>query len=283
MSDDVIECAWHAAAKRFAYRLLYLRPSDYSDERVAIGVVADGLQRLEVKFISSAGSLDLLARLFGDEGVEQYQFAAAEVRRALTRPCGLDEFQSPTDLLVLGGRVSATTMDRNGLLLQALEAASCLVREGSARSREVFASHTVVRLTSKLLDSVSKVDPLLANRIFRQKCTLPSGEVVELPICGDKIFGAPVSFAGPTGGIYDQKMRAEAMVAKFQVYRKYLRQVPKLYLLTPAGRWDEVPSPVIQHVNELRQVAEASSVALSISGSTDALALSLIDDESRAA
>src|ERR1700686_5343883 len=84
---DVLKGA--PAFEQFEYRLVYLRPTPYSDERIAVGLIASAQDHLEARFVSSVDSLELMGRMFGDNGVEQYQFAAAELRRTISRSASL--------------------------------------------------------------------------------------------------------------------------------------------------------------------------------------------------
>lgn len=279
MSEDQLTSKVNDGRQEFAYRLLYLRPSDYSDERMAVGLVADGLARIESKFVSAITSLELLERIFGADGVEQYHFSVAEFKRSLNGVKTLDDIVLPSTLLALGEVNHALSADRNGLLLRVLESSSCLMRASGIRNRDVLSSHANSKFVHDIRDSVSKLNPLLADQIFRQKCVLPSGEKIDLPILGRNVFGAPISFAGRVNSFNDQKTKAEAFAARFQVFRKHLRQRPKLYVLAPDQSNAGTRRNMEAHVNELRAVTDATDVSLKIAVSTDELATSVISDE----
>lgn len=101
-------------------------------------------------------------------------------------------------------------------------------------------------------------------------------EEVEIPNLGNKIFGAPVSLFAATS---NQRMRAEAYVAKFHWLQQFLNQRPKIYILTPRNRSTAIGERADSIIRELRAVAEASNVALGISESMSELAAFVIQYE----
>ncbi len=258
----------------FQYRLLYLKPTPYSDERIAVGLVADSQNRLEARFVSSVATIELMTRIFGEHGVEQFQFAAGEVRRALLTSSSLDSLSMPTDLFVAGDTLAAFTPDRNGLLTSILASASCLVRSGESKSIDALSAAPTQLFSEELFDHVSRLSPLTANRIFNQRVTVDTGEVVDLPIVGRRIFGAPVSFA-----TRDQRMRTEAYVAKFHWLRTHLSQLPRVYLLAPQEGDRAIAGHFDPSIRELRAIAAASNVPLKVSESTEEMASLILQDE----
>jgi hypothetical protein len=266
-------CNQGSVFEQFEYRLVYLRPTAYSDERIAVGLVAAARDHLEARFVSSVDSLELMSRIFGEAGVEQFQFAAAELRRALSRCASLDSLTVLTDLLVVGEKTAAFTQDRTGLLASILASASCLVRSEPSRNSDVVSSAPAVALTRDLFEQVSRLNPLVAHELFNKKIKI-EGDTVDLPICGTKIFGAPVSYAAR-----DLRMRAESYVAKFVWLRQHLSQQPRVYLLTPQEGTTDVPARLDSNIRELRAIAVASNVPLKTSDSTEELATLIIQEE----
>jgi hypothetical protein len=259
--------------EEFEYRLLYLRTTPYAEERLAVGLVADRQGTLEARFLATVSVLDLMRQILGDSAVEQFQFAAAEVRRALAASNnGLDDLELPTDLFVAGEKLPVHTQDRDGLLSNVLATASCLVRAGTLKSADPLAPPS--QLQRDLFDKVSRLNPLVGQRIFNNKFTANTGQVVNLPILGDRIFGAPVSFAAK-----EQMMKAESYVAKFNWLRRQMKQEPRIYLLAPTGTDGDLPSRLDTSIRELRAVAEASSVPLKIADSTEVMASQILSDE----
>ncbi len=269
LMDDLSE---GAELEEFAYRLVYLRPTPYAEERIAVGLVATRNDSIEARFVSSPSAIELMAQLIGEPGVEQFHFGAAELRRALTsRPC-LDAFELPTDLFVLGEMLPAVTSDRDGLLTSVLSSASCLMRVGGSRGVEMITSPGALHLQRDLFDQVSRLNPFIGKRIFNQKFTANTGEVVSLPILGDRVFGAPISFAAR-----DQSTKAEAYVAKFRWLRGQMQQEPRIYLLTPPDH--RLASRLDPGIRELCAIAEALEVPVQISESTQGMASQLLKDE----
>jgi hypothetical protein len=219
-----------------------------------------------------------MSRVFGDSGVEQFHFAADELRRSARSRETLDELIIPTDLLVLGEKTSAVTRDREGLLKGVLASASCLVRGESARVQEV-SDESAAQLCTQLYEQATLLNPLVASDLFRRRITVGAGdaaETINLPIFGKRIFGAPVSFLTPG---WDQKVRAEAHVAKFRWLRQFLSQEPNVYVLCPergAGRLAERSD---SQVRELQAVADASDVRVRVSSSTEELASIIVNAE----
>jgi hypothetical protein len=276
MSNMQEACDPGSGFEEFEYRLVYMRPSEYSDERIAVGVIASTQDGLESRFVSSVDSLGLMAHIFGQDGLEQFHFATAELRRVLRRTPSLDLVTMPTDLLEAGEKTSAFTADRNGLLLSILASSSCLVRLESSRSREILSSPPTLSLTDDLFEQVARLNPVVAQEMFNRKIIV-DGKTVELPIYGNRIFGAPVSFVSK-----DLKMRAESYVARFVWLREHLRQKPRLYLLTRQEGSEIVSARSESSVEELRAIAEASKVSLKLSDSTEEMATLIIQEEAAA-
>ncbi len=256
----------------FEYQLLYLRPSYHSAERIAVGVASTCENRIEVRFLTSASAMDSMARLLGDDGVEQYHFAASECRRAIGQSTTLDMLQMPTDALVAGEKMAAFTPDRVGLISRLLETSSCLVRQSSPRTNEVASGSAAVNLVKSVFDHVSRLNPALANEIFNKSVDI-DGATVELPIYGRKVFGAPVSFVNSS-----QTMRAESWVAKFHWLKTILVPSPKLYLITGKDEENET-SKVEGKIRELRAIAKSAAVELAVASTTDELAHMVVRDE----
>jgi hypothetical protein len=265
--------------QQFEYRLIYMRLSSHSDERLTVGLAAESTDGVEVKLISSVPALTLLESIVGEEGVEQLHFAVSELRRSAHKVGALSELLMPTDLLISGDAIAAFTQDRNGLLQSVLASASTLNRTSSSRAREVIQTTSSRRMTSDLYDQVSMLNPLKASDLFHRKVAFDSEkglEEVDLPILGDLIFGAPVSFANATS---DQKVRAEAYVAKFNWVRKHIPQKPKVYVLIPEKSTSAAARRAEGYIRELQAVAHASDVGVDVSNSMSELASILIRDE----
>lgn len=259
--------------EEFEYRLIYLRPSPYSDERIAVGIATGSSGKLDARFISSVSAIELMSRIFGDEAVEQYHFATAELRRAVRTMGSLDEFEIPTDLFVAGEKITAVTEDREGLLSSVLASSSCLLRPSASKTADVLSTTTAVALQKDLFEQVSLLNPFLGERIFNRKFTADSGEVVKLPILGEKIFGAPVSFAAK-----DQSMAAEAYVAKFHWLRGQMPQQPRIFVLAPPDVLGEMPARG-SGIREMRAIAEALDVPVEISETTKVMASQILKAE----
>jgi hypothetical protein len=259
--------------EEFEYRLLYIRPSPYADERIVVGVVSDNKERLEAKFLSSLEALQTMEQMFGESGVEQFHFAAGEVRRAIARHTSLQSLILPTDLLVLGVTQEAVTRDREGLIRTILGTSSSFMRIGTAKGvSSISPPPPTIELQKDLFDHVNRMDPFKGQRIFDKKFTTKTGEVVRLPILGDRIFGAPLSFAAK-----EQMVKGESYVAKFRWLDGQMQQKPRIYVLAPETRHGE--SEDSRGIRELRAIARASDVAVVISESTEGMASQVIKDE----
>jgi hypothetical protein len=258
--------------EEFGYRLVYLRPTSYAEERIVVGLLATRNGCVEARFISTPSAFETMAQVFGEPAVEQFHFGAAEVRRALVSRTSVDTFVLPSDLFVLGEKLSAVTSDREGLLTSVLNSASCLVRVGVSRAVEMVASPASLHLQRDLFDQVNRLNPFIGKRIFNQKFTANTGEVMRLPILGDRVFGAPISFAAR-----NESTKAEAYVAKFRWLRNQMQQEPRIYLLThPDGHRTSRVDPGLR---ELCAIAEALEVPVQISESTEGMASQLLKDE----
>lgn len=166
----------------------------------------------------------------------------------------------------------AFTSDRDGLIANILESSSCLVRSSTSRSKEVATRQTSETLQKDIVNRVTLLHPEIASRVFSQTFPVPTGEIVELPILGNKIFGAPVSFAAS-----DQKMKGESYVAKFHWLRKYMpqQQRPRIYLFVP----QQVAASRESGIRELCAIARSVDVSVQVAESTDELAMTIIREE----
>jgi hypothetical protein len=272
MNDPFQDLIDERRLEEFEYRLVYLRPSYYSDEQIAVGLVATNAGRLEARFISSSLAIETMSRLIGDDGVEQFQFAAGELRRVISRLSALDSLDIPTDTLVVGDKISAVTPDRNGLLGSVLDAASCLVRHPNPKNGEVTASSASNVLIREMFEHVSRLNPMVANDIFNKKVKV-DGDTVEVPIFGRRVLGAPVSFASSA-----QIMRAESYVAKFHWLGQHFSQIPKVYVVVPDDDKGGV-TKAESRLRELSSVAKASRVEVVTAANADELAHKVIRDE----
>lgn len=257
----------------FVYRIVYLRPTRYADERLAVGLVAEAIDRLETKFVSKPAAIDLMTHVFGEDGVGQFQFAAAEFRRNASDCRSIADFETTTDLLVLGEPLSAFTCDRAGFLASVLASSSTFLRYDEEKLSERLSNTEAALFSDEVLEHVNRLHPFLGGRIFHQQVCV-SDETVDLPICGQRIFGAPVSFA-----IRDQRMRAEAYVAKFNWVRNHIPQTPRMYVLEPSRTVAEVSERLARSVREVRAIAEAARVEMEVSASTSSLAEMIVRDE----
>jgi hypothetical protein len=259
--------------EEFEYQLLYLKPTEYADERIVVGAVSLSQARVETRLISTPSAIDHMVRLFGEEGVEQFNFAAAELRRAASGWKSLDSAVVPTDLLVLGERQFAYTKDRYGLIGSVLNSASVLLRANSRQPvSEPLNGVSSPPFTRDIFEHVSQLNPLVADAIFDRKVPLQTGETVELPIYGSKIFGAPVSFAAK-----QQQQRAEAYVAKFHWLSTLLTQRPRVYVFRPQS--SNGVAALDRDFRELSEIAKASKVPLRIAESKGEIAAQILQDE----
>jgi hypothetical protein len=254
------------AFNEFEYQLVYLRPSQYLDERIAVGLLTESSGRLDARFVATVAALDSMSRLIGAHGVEQFQFAISELRRSLARTETLGSLRIPTDLLVTGERQVAFTSDRGGLLASILSA-SCLMRSGPERRVDFASEAPPLEFSKDVINHVNRLNPLVGDRIFNQTITIESDQI-ELPIFGDRVFGAHVSFVGK-----DQSMRTESYIAKFRWLRSHLQQKPRVYLLRPGDHGCDL------RLRKLHAIAEASDVSLTVSETTEEIATQILQDE----
>lgn len=279
MPDHIFEWPEGPGVERFEYRILYLRPNQHSDERLSVGLIATKKDGLELALVSSPPALDALTRLIGEPGTEQFHFASAELRRRTTVADSWDQLVMPTDLLDLGQTFRASTCDRRGFLTSVLQSSSVLHKGVSPRANEVIGTVPAGRVSSELYHHISLLNPLKADELFHQKVSLPSNgstEEIELPILGQRVFGAPVSYLLAKA---DQKMRAEAYIAKLNWLRKYLEPRPAVYVLAPSDETGSIAQKAVAGVRELREVAHAARVDLTVSQSISEMAKRVIDDE----
>lgn len=274
MTLDLNELVRAHRFEEFEYRLMYLRPTPYSDERIAIGLLAEIEGRVEARFVSTSAAIDLMAHIFGDRGVEQFQFAAGELRRAVGRISSVSEVDVPSDLLITGDISTAYTKDRDGFLANVLASSSSLLRAGDSRVVERLGAADSAVFSQEVINEVSRLNPFLGDRIFHHRLDIGNGEVIELPILGNRIFGAPISFA-----VRDHRMRAEAYVAKFNWVRKRITQKPRMYVRAPAQTAIDVAERLERSIRELLAIAEASGVPVRVCDSTEELATAIVQDE----
>lgn len=261
-----------------SYRLVYLQPNSYSDEKIVVGLIGQSTDLIESKFVTSSAAIGILVHLIGEDGVEQYHFAADEVRRKISQWREIAELSAlPSSLLTLGETMQAITSARDSLYKEILEVSSSLYRSCSVTSlnRDITGQST---LTKTLHERVSRLNPLIADNLFsKRKIQTDAGDIVEVPIYGNKIFGAPVSFGVREFG--EPRMRAEAYVAKFNWLKKYVTQEPRVYVLAPTQKNQVGTNRLEASIRELLAIANAASVPLRQGETPDDLAAQVISDE----
>lgn len=266
--------------EKIRYRHIYLCPNAYSDERIIIGLIGQSDSGIESKFVSSPTAIETLITLIGSEGVEQYQFAIAEIRRSLKKWNDIAKIEDlPSTLFIFGETYNAITSARTSLYKDILEVSSSLYRSCAASNiSKTLAGQTT--LTKTLHERISQLNPLIADDLFsKKKIKTTEGDVIDVPIFGRKIFGAPVSFVAREMG--EPRMRAEAYVAKFNWLKNYVPQKPRVYVLAPTQNTQSGVNRLEASMRELLAIADAASVPLRHGETTDALATQVINDEIR--
>lgn len=256
------------------YRLIYLRPSASSDEQLVVGVIAERERRLQARMMSAPSSVAHLTRLLGEDGVEQFQFAASELRRAVSMVNQLDALRLPSQLLVAGERQFAIAADPASMMESILKSASSLARLGGYSPVESVASAGSVTLKRDLYQHVSRIYPLAADKLFDQRVVVKTGEEVQLPILGQRIYGAAVSFATS-----DQRTVTEAFLAKFHWLRVLLPQQPRVYILGPDESRKQSSLKTVASIREIEAIATSLNVPIRVVDSTEEMALRIVRDE----
>jgi hypothetical protein len=274
MNLEIDQYICGASFDQFDYRLLYFRPTRFSEEQIAVGLLADSSNRVEAKFATTPNALARMTEIFGEAAVEQFQFACGELRRSLSSAAHLAELEVPSDLFYAGESTVAYTKDRSGFLSSVLASACVFLKGGSTSVVERLGSTSYQIFAQEVMGEVTRLNPFLGEQIFHHRLTMETGEVLDLPIRGRKVFGAPISFA-----VRDHRMRAEAYVAKFHCARRQIPQTPKLYVRAPNLGLVSSSERLDNSLRELELIAGAAEIPVVVCSSTEELASAIVRDE----
>lgn len=266
------------ARKAAQYRFVYFRPNPYSEEQLTVGMIlvtADD-ERFS-RFISTRFSNDLFAVIFGQQALEQFHFATNLMRKvfnASSRPIEMEE--SPTDLLEFGRVIRAMLEDVQQFMTSTLNLSSSLTRPVKY-SDDSMSAVGQSRLRDELFFAATAVDSAVASRIFNGIKVPVGSSKIEVPIFGDRILGAPVSFSSTR--IETSLKIAEAFISKFNFVRRVYNRQPVVYVLAPFEDTGGNKKALRDGLEELSMVADANQAAVKIEFDISDMARTVLLDE----
>jgi hypothetical protein len=265
-------------------RLVYLQPNSYSDEAIAVGVVYEASGRTSVERVGSSHHISILSQLYDDDFTEQVTFSLQLLdEQARDASFTLDSAQSPTELLRLGPPSYAVC-----------ENPDMYVRDLLRLSSSLFSKYRVVKIGNETVDqegierqlkeSIVRINPLVGMTLVQsRKVETNKNRRIEIPLYGEKIIGASVSFStSKPGGATNA---GEALVARLNWAREALLsrenviRCPVVYAYTPNRADPHQQSIIEDSVGELELIASASQVRIRSAGDVDSLAYRVYEDE----
>lgn len=260
-------------------RLVYMKPNEYSDESLAVGVLVRHELGCEFSYVASEAAYTALGCLYGIEAKEQLIYGLDVLRRRIYS--GSDIFEtgnSPTSLLKFSSIDHVTCSNPKTYASDFLKISSSLYRNYDCmQGSSDYVGQDTIKLD--LYKRASLLDAIKATKIFEgRKFDLLSKGKVEIPIYGEKIFGAPISFV--TKRVSTAKVQAEAYIAKFNYVKQILNhQSAALYILMPTLDKDINHKIVKSSIDELYEIAKANDVILRCEKDPNELAHIILNDE----
>lgn len=259
-------------------KVVYLKPNDYSDESLAIGVIVEHQNGVDFSYVSSQSASDALHCLYGSEAPEQLNYAI----RILKDNIYSDYFDinndiTATSLLKFGPVTKTECLNPAKYSRDYLEIASSLYRNYDCN----FVNNTYIsqdEVRTSLYDIASHINAFTASKLFKgEKLKLPNKKTIDIPIVGDNFFGAPVSFV--TKKVSDAKTRAEAYIAKFNYVReRWDKEYSVIYVLEPSPSHKVNKYLVNDSISELVLVGAANGVEIKHENCMDKLANVILSD-----
>jgi len=252
-------------------RLVYLQPNLYSDESLVVGVIIESGGKPHLDKINAVDNYQALSCLFGSDTREQTIFAL-EILQESVHSGGftLSGGESPTDMLRFGPLLKAACEDEKKYARDLLTLSSSLYRNYHAKMDD-FCSINQKELENSLKESIVKLNPFKGRELIKTKRFQTSNKnYIEIPIFGEKIFGAPVSMV--TKVIDGAKKSAEAYIAKFKYVHDQVDKLPVIYVFAPKIMKDADRNRIEDSLGELELVGNASGVEICSEESVDDLA-----------
>jgi hypothetical protein len=266
-------------------RIVYLQPSAYSDEALAVGVVFDDSKTVQFEKIGSVGCFETLSDLYGDDFTEQVIFSLELLTDLVSKKeFAITDSNLPVDILRFGPASKAYCENPSSYVRDLLRISSSLFGTYSVR-RKSLARVDQATIEKVLLDSIVRLNPLRGKELVQnKKFEITKKRRIEIPLYGNRIMGAPVSLSTTRPG--QATNQAEAYIARLHWAREALEELenairePVIYVYAPAQDTSEGGSSISEIVNELALIGEASQVSVRVADQIDALARKVYEDES---
>lgn len=260
-------------------RVVYLKPNEYSDESLAVGVLVHHDLGYEFSYVASEAAYAALDCLYGAEAREQLIFGIDVLRKQIYS--GSDIFEkgnSPTSLLRFSSVEHVSCDNPKKYASDFLKISSSLYRNYECtQGANDYIGQDIIKLD--LYKRASLLDAIKATKLFEgRKFELPEKGKVNIPIYGERIFGAPISFV--TKRVSSAKVQAEAYIARFNYVKQLLdNQRSVLYILTPTLDKNVNHKIVKSSIDELYEIAKANDVILRCEKDPNELAHMILEDE----
>lgn len=260
-------------------RIVYLRPNMYSEEQITVGIViANQSGSVFRTIVNSEVARSTLRSFFSEEVEEQALEDLNLLEQKVKQASSLSFVESPSGLLRLGPISEVSCSDPLRFAQDLLEVSSSLFRTYHCATRTSDSVGQDV-IASQLYDSVTQLNVIKATGLFRgAEVRVSDGFSIKLPICGERIFGSPVSLVTPK--VATAKTQAAALIAKYSVARKILHRRPAIYVLAPSRAQRGINHELVENsLIELSAIASELNVLLRHERNLSELAYALLKDE----
>lgn len=270
--------------KEISTRAIYLKPNAYSDESICIGVLYEDKSKVGIKSNQSLQAYEVLKLMYGDDLVENLTFSLKLLYESVSKGSNiLSEITVPTDILSFGPLTLASVENTQNYVSDLLRISSSLYRNYRVvTDRDNSKSQEAV--VKEFKQAIVDINPLLGRKIVEtKKVQVRDKRMIEIPIYGEKIIGAPISISISKPGLSIDL--GEAYIAKLNWARKALKEKQTfersaiIYVYVPEMVEDKQRNKIEDGIYELEEIGKASSINVFSSHDMTTLAKKVYEHE----
>lgn len=270
--------------KEISTRNIYLRPNAYSDESICVGVLYQDNSKIGIKSNQSLQAYEILKLLYGDGLVENFTFSLNLLHESVSNNSGiLPELTPPTDILSFGPLNIASVKNTQNYISDLLRVSSSLYRNYRIVA-DKYKSKSQETLVREFKQEIIDMHPLLGRKIVEtKKIQVRDKRMIDIPIYGNKIIGAPISISISKSGLSIEL--GEAYIAKLNWARDALRKTQTferyaaIYVYVPEVIEDIQRNKIDDGIYELGEIGRASNINVFSSHKMSDLAKRVYKDE----
>jgi hypothetical protein len=263
-----------------AWRVVYYRPSAYSNEAIAVGVIVEHEGSCFLDYAASVEVLEKFTDIFGAPARDELIFGLGLLNdevRASRLGCTNDE--TPCEYFSLGAATPAVCENPREFARDMLRLSSSLFRQLESTSIR-FQSVSQAEVVNSVKRRLVQLDPFRATALIKP-ATVKCGEnrSFKVPICGSRTIGAPVSLI--TTRVTEAMTAAEAQMMRLQYAQHVLGRDSFLYVFTPPKSADigSISGRVADGIEELQALGDSCGVQVCSSDSIDELVSNIFSNE----